>query len=1089
MSFFFDDVDNSAKAKRPRTIPLNTAKQLGCTVCPLKRGGAYNPDMPAWGAKEPTVYFLGEAPGELEDRQNRPFIGPSGALLKENIPDQFLRDYRLNNTVRSRPPANRAPTELELACCRASIVKDIHESKPKVIVAIGNTALQWLFADENDKGDLTKMLELAKWRGRFFPVNIEGYVCWGYCIYHPSYILRNRKTGKDGQVYKGNFDYLFEADMKNLFASVNMPPAPAVDPKHYLSGIVTTEGLRSDRELTKVLNWLEKAKQFKKVALDYETTAIRPFKPGEKILTVSIGTFDWSCAFPLDYPNAWSTTQKEKLDTAFRQFLEYPNIKIAHNAKFELEWSSFFYGKDLPKIMKFEDTQAMAYTLDERKGTHNLDILVRTYFGFWLKKLSNLDRSRMASYSLAKILPYNALDTKWTFALYEQQQELLHKDKKLLSVYQRLLPCMQMLSALQLRGVVYNEKVLNQLMEVHKKALTQIQQNIWKLPEAKQYKQQFNEPFNIGSPTATISMYRDVLGREKDITTESGKLSTDESMLGKLIDPLSKMILEWRGHSKVISTYLEPLPGYVMPDGRIHTNYNLYETSTGRLCVAKGTMIEIVRDHSLYPNGIPVENVKAGDYAYTFDDNLNVVLRRVTWSGKTGTKKVMRIHWVGTGNKTKGYIDLTCNHPVRMIDGNYRRADQLHIGDRVLAITKTIANGRVKFWQTGKHDPIANHRFVYQQMIGDIPENWDVHHKDHNSLNDTPQNLSALSNAEHFRLHANHHWSIPGNGVYTASTIPNNHKITKIEWLDDLVDVYDLGVEDTHNFIGNSIALSNSSDSPNLQNFPSKTGKEPRGIIKAPTDHILICCDYGQIEARLIGAASQDPVFCKALWENYDVHMEWAKKIAEIYPAVVGGERFLEDKKAMKKFRSAVKNLWVFPAFYGASYISIAAGLKIPQDLAKELFDEFWEQFAGVRKWQRWLGNRYNELGYAESLFGRRRHAPLTHNAVINSPIQSTASDICVLSMVDLNSMGMDVVLNVHDEIGVYVHEDDLDETMDKMVRVMTKPRLSWLNIPIAVEVKIGYDWFNMEDVKTVDSTEFYKVPQGLIDFRTIYDM
>lgn len=863
MSFFFDDVDNSAKAKRQKTIPLNTAKQLGCTVCPLKRGGAYNPDMPAWGAKEPTVYFLGEAPGELEDRQNRPFIGPSGALLKENIPDQFLRDYRLNNTVRSRPPANRAPTELELACCRASIVKDIHESKPKVIVAIGNTALQWLFADENDKGDLTKMLELAKWRGRFFPVSIEGYVCWGYCIYHPSYILRNRKTGKDGQVYKGNLDYLFEADMKNLFASVNMPPAPAVDPKHYLSGIVTTEGLRSDRELTKVLNWLEKAKQFKKVSLDYETTAIRPFKPGEKILTVSIGTFDWSCAFPLDYPNAWSSAQKEKLDTAFRQFLEHPNIKIAHNAKFELEWSSFFYGKDLPKIMKFEDTQAMAYTLDERKGTHNLDILVRTHFGFWLKKLSNLDRSRMASYSLAKILPYNALDTKWTFALYEQQQELLHKDKKLLSVYQRLLPCMQMLSALQLRGVVYNEKVLNQLMEVHKKALTQIQQNIWKLPEAKQYKQQFNEPFNIGSPTATISMYRDVLGREKDITTESGKLSTDESMLGKLIDPLSKMILEWRGHSKVISTYLEPLPGYVMPDGRIHTNYNLYETSTGRL----------------------------------------------------------------------------------------------------------------------------------------------------------------------------------------------------------------------------------SSDSPNLQNFPSKTGKEPRGIIKAPTDHILICCDYGQIEARLIGAASQDPVFCKALWENYDVHMEWAKKIAEIYPAVVGGERFLEDKKAMKKFRSAVKNLWVFPAFYGASYISIAAGLKIPQDLAKELFDEFWEQFAGVRKWQRWLGNRYNELGYAESLFGRRRHAPLTHNAVINSPIQSTASDICVLSMVDLNNMGMDVVLNVHDEIGVYVHEDDLDETMDKMVRVMTKPRLSWLNIPIAVEVKIGYDWFNMEDVKTVDSTEFYKVPQGLIDFRTIYDM
>ena len=81
--------------------------------------------------------------------------------------------------------------------------------------------------------------------------------------------------------------------------------------------------------------------------------------------------------------------------------------------------------------------------------------------------------------------------------------------------------------------------------------------------EAKQYKQQFNEP-NIGITNSNYPMYRDTGSKKKkkkkDITTESGKLSTDESMLGKLIDPLFKMILEWRGHSKVISTYLEPHP-------------------------------------------------------------------------------------------------------------------------------------------------------------------------------------------------------------------------------------------------------------------------------------------------------------------------------------------------------------------------------------------------------------------------------------------------------------------------------------------------------------------------------------------------
>jgi len=51
----------------------------------------------------------------------------------------------------------------------------------------------------------------------------------------------------------------------------------------------------------------------------------------------------------------------------------------------------------------------------------------------------------------------------------------------------------------------------------------------------------------------------------------------------------------------------------------------------------------------------------------------------------------------------------------------------------------------------------------------------------------------------------------------------------------------------------------------------------------------------------------------------------------------------------------------------------------------------------------------------------------------------------------------------------------------------MTRPKLSWLNIPISVEVKIGYDWFNMEESLTVDSTEYYNVPKALFDFRDIY--
>ena len=857
MSFFFDDASATNGRKKSKEIPINTAKLLQCMACPLKKAGAYNPDMPAWGSPNPLVYFIGEAPGEMEDRENRPFIGPSGEVLAACIPNAFKDKYRLNNTVRSRPPANRTPTALEQACCRASIIKDIKQTQPNIIVALGTTALNWLFEDEK----LDRSAEIAKWRGRFFPVNLDGYVCWGYCVYHPSYILRNRRTSKQGVEYKSEHDRLFEADLKRVFDNVSQPKPTYVFPTTYMTGIMYSEGLKSNRELDKVLSWIDKANSLPMTAFDYETNDLRPYKPDSRILTLAIGTDQWCVAFPVAYKNAWAPQQKEILDQAILGYLTNGKPKIAHSTKFELEWSAFFYGQDILKQNDWQDTQGIAYILDERRGTHNLDILIRTYFGFWLKSISNLDRTRMESYSLEKILPYNALDSKWTFALYKVLLQALKQDKKLVKVYNDLLNMMVMLTQIQLRGVVYNDEVTTELLTHHRTKLTEIEELIWSLPEANQYQQAFNTPFNIGSPTATIALYKDVLGREKDLVTETGALSTDEGQLSQLTDTLSISILKWRRHSKVLSTYLEPMPKYVMPDGNIHTMYNPYETVTGRL----------------------------------------------------------------------------------------------------------------------------------------------------------------------------------------------------------------------------------SSDSPNLQNFPSKTGKEPRGMIKAPPGHILVCCDYGQIEARLIGVASQDPVFCKALWENYDVHMEWARKIAEAYPQVIHGSQNLDNKKAMKTFRSKVKNLWVFPAFYGASYRSIAAGLKIPESVAQELFEEFWDQFSGVRKWQRWLSDRYNELGYTESLFGRRRHAPLTHNAIINAPIQSSASDICVLSMVELNKKGLTVVLNVHDEIGFYVPEDQLEFQVDQIIREMTRPKLSWLNIPISVEVKIGYDWFNMEESLTVDSTEYYNVPKALFDFRDIY--
>lgn len=855
MAFFFDTVESSGKDKN-KNIPLDTARKLECAVCPLKNGGAYHPNMPPWGSSNPVVYFLGEAPGETEDKANRPFIGSSGVFLEKHIPASFKSSYRLNNTVRSRPPANRTPTALELACCRNSIVKDIHLTKPAVIVAVGGTALNWLFDGDGAQ-------DIGKWRGKFFPVNIDGYQCYGYCIYHPSYVIRNQRTNQNGEIYKGDLDYLFEADMKRLFGYIREGNFAIETYTDYMSGIQYTEGLKSDRELEKVVNWLNEIDSYPIVAIDYETTHLRPFYSDAKILSVAIGTDKKTFSFPIDYPNAWNERQAATVKEQLKRFLYNKTTKIAQNAKFELEWSCFFFGEGLLKLTHWEDTQGMAYVLDERKGTHNLDFMIREHFGFWLKKLSNLDRANLIQQPLSKVLPYNALDTKWTYKLYWRLLNKFAEEPKLKGVYDNLITMMMMLTHVQLRGVLFSPSACDDLREEYEGKLNDIEHCIKTSQEADLYKQYTNSVFNPRSPNNILLMFRDVL-KQGDAMQTNNKISTDSTVLTKLATsvPFAQMILDHRLYAKKISTYIDPMPNFVMPDGRIHTTYNPYETTTGRL----------------------------------------------------------------------------------------------------------------------------------------------------------------------------------------------------------------------------------SSDSPNLQNWPSKTGKEPRRMLVAPKGMLFVCCDYGQIEARLIGAASQDKNFCKALWENYDVHMEWAKKIANEYPRVVGGKSQLEDPKALKTFRSKVKNLWVFPAFYGASYKSISAGIGVPEDVTFELFGDFWEQFEGVRKWQRWLLQRYNQCGYVESLFGRRRHAPLTANAVYNSAIQSSASDICVLSMVELNKLGLEVVLNVHDEIGFYVPENELEDQVEQIVKVMTKPRLSWLNIPISVEVKVGENWFEMEELVTLSSTDFYTVNRKLFDFRTVYD-
>jgi uracil-DNA glycosylase family 4 len=281
-----------------------------------------------------------------------------------------------------------------------------------------------------------------------------------------------------------------------------------------------------------------------------------------------------------------------------------------------------------------------------------------------------------------------------------------------------------------------------------------------------------------------------------------------------------------------------------------------------------------------------------------------------------------------------------------------------------------------------------------------------------------------------------------------------------------------------HPVISTTIARTGrtSSEEPNEQNWPirDKETREVRRQIRAPKGHVIAKFDQGQIQGRNIAMESRDKVFVQALWERYDIHMDWAERLSRAYPERVGGKQYFKDKKVMNTFRSDVKNQWTFPAFFGAGAPSLAGYLHIPEEIAKEQLDDFWRMFSGVKDWQDRMLATYRETGYTESLDGRRRYGPLTKNQVLNSPIQ--ADEICLMkdAATRLARAGYVNCLFVHDDLTYIFPVEDLERRCEFVVtEMLTYKKFKWINVPLTVELSIGQDWDRMEKVASYSSDKW----------------
>lgn len=276
------------------------------------------------------------------------------------------------------------------------------------------------------------------------------------------------------------------------------------------------------------------------------------------------------------------------------------------------------------------------------------------------------------------------------------------------------------------------------------------------------------------------------------------------------------------------------------------------------------------------------------------------------------------------------------------------------------------------------------------------------------------------------------------------------------------------------------------SSDPNFQNLPKRDAeaKKIRMQFAAQKTRQFLSADYGQIEARVFAMASKDKTFCTALWEDYDVHAEWARRLALAYPKRVGGPSGLSDPKVMKKFRDDIKGGWVFALFFGAQLSTAARQVEIPEEYLKPEYNRFWQTFSGLKDWQERNSKFYHEHGYVEGLTGRRRCGPLSYNKTINTPIQMTAAEIVMDGMCRISELGdweLQPNWNIHDDLGFHFLDARMEDAMEIVAREMVKVNFDFINVPLVAEISVGRTMYDLKEIGKISSRDFGHTAPGYV--------
>jgi DNA polymerase-1 len=255
-----------------------------------------------------------------------------------------------------------------------------------------------------------------------------------------------------------------------------------------------------------------------------------------------------------------------------------------------------------------------------------------------------------------------------------------------------------------------------------------------------------------------------------------------------------------------------------------------------------------------------------------------------------------------------------------------------------------------------------------------------------------------------------------------------------------------------------------SSSDPNLQNIPIRTaeGRRIRQAFVAPKGHSLIAADYSQIELRIMAHLSSDASLLKAFAEDRDIHQATAAEVMGLPVDEVSADQ--------RRSAKAVN----FGLIYGMSAFGLARQLGISRGDAQRYVDLYFERYPGVKRYMDDTRAQARELGYVETVFGRRLYLPdirsrnaamrqYAERSAINAPMQGTAADIIKRAMIEVDAWLQEspirgrLIMQVHDELVLEVADEAVESTAARLREHMIAA--AELAVPLKVDVGIGRNW------------------------------